>query len=237
MKRLLNFLLISISFFAMHSSWANVSAQDISSSVEAFIKSTHLTKLQHQYPSGRFNVSINRVDPRLQLADCASPLQHTFHGAGKGYGHLTVKVRCEDETPWTIYVGVTVDIYTPVVVSTQPLRRGQVIESHMVALQQMSLNGLGAFFYQDLDKVIGKQVTHSMSGRRVVRSSMLESPLAIKRGDRVIIVAQSDTIAVKMDGTALSNGQKGEQIKVRNNRSKRIIKGRVLSKGEVAVLL
>jgi flagella basal body P-ring formation protein FlgA len=229
--------MISVSILTMPSSWANVSAKDVSYGVETFVKSAHLAKLQQQYPRGRFSVSINRVDPRLQLADCSIPVQHAFHGAGKDYGHLTVRVRCADETPWTIYVGVTVDIYTPVVVTTQPLKRGQVIEPHMVALQQMSLNGLGPFFYQDLNEVMGKQVTHSMSGQRVVRSSMLESPLTIKRGDRVIIVAQSDSIAVKMDGTALNNGQKGEQIKVRNNRSKRVIKGRVLGKGEVAVLL
>lgn len=216
---------------------ASFNAEQITQHVYKFLQTEHLATLQNSYPKGEFNVTVNRVDPRLRLAECSEALQLTLHGARKDYGYLTVRVRCSGSQPWTVYVSANVDITTQVIVATRPLQRGQIIDDTMITLKRLSLNGLGQHFYQRAEDIIGKQVAHSMSGNRVIRSNMLEEALLVKRGDNVVIIAQNEALAVKMTGTALSNGQKGEQIRVKNNRSQRIVKAEVLSRGEVAVLL
>ncbi|WP_121363151.1 flagellar basal body P-ring formation chaperone FlgA, partial [Pseudomonas aeruginosa] len=54
-------------------------------------------------------------------------------------------------------------------------------------------------------------------------------------GDQVVILARTATINVKMPGEALSDGAPGQQIRVRNLRSQRIIKARVIEPGTVEV--
>ncbi|NEP50997.1 MAG: flagellar basal body P-ring formation protein FlgA, partial [Moorea sp. SIO3C2] len=51
----------------------------------------------------------------------------------------------------------------------------------------------------------------------------LEQPLLIKRGDSVVVTARTGTLTVKMPGTALMDGHRGEQISVRNKQSNRVV--------------
>lgn len=237
MKRLLSGLLLTTCSVVIAPAMSQVTADIISANVEQFLQSQHLPTLQNRYPNGDFVMTVGRVDPRLLLPACATPLQFKLHGSRRDYGNLTVRARCDGDKPWTIYVSAAVEVQTAVVVSTRPLQRGEVIDRSMIELQRRSLNGLGQYFFEDPADVLGKQIAHSTSGQRVIRGNMLNEAMAIKRGDKVTIVARSEALAVKMNGTALSDGQKGEQIRVRNNRSQRIIKAEVLGSGEVAVLL
>jgi len=237
MKSLLSLTLIAITSLFTSSASATIGAEVISKNVQQFLQTHHLPTLQTRYPDGEYNISVGKIDPRLSLTECSEPMQFKLHGARKDYGYLTVKVRCPSSQSWTIYVSANVDVKTRVVVAARPLQRGEIIARDMVERQFRSLTGLGQQFYQDISDVLGKQVKQSTSSQNIIRVNMLSEALAVKRGDKVTIVARSDSLAVKMNGTALSNGQKGEQIRVRNNRSKRVIRAEVLGNGEVAVLL
>jgi len=52
-----------------------------------------------------------------------------------------------------------------------------------------------------------------------------------------VISAGNSTIQVKMPGEALSAGSVGEQIRVRNLNSKRVVKARVTGPGQVEVAM
>jgi flagella basal body P-ring formation protein FlgA len=60
---------------------------------------------------------------------------------------------------------------------------------------------------------------------------------AIRKGDQVVITARSGTVSVRMPGEALSDGVIGKQISVRNQRSNRVIRARVVGPGQVEVAL
>ncbi|MCY1454933.1 flagella basal body P-ring formation protein FlgA [compost metagenome] len=57
----------------------------------------------------------------------------------------------------------------------------------------------------------------------------------VSKGDQVVISAMSPAINVRMPGEALSNGAPGEQIRVRNLSSGRVVKARVKGPGQVQV--
>lgn len=59
----------------------------------------------------------------------------------------------------------------------------------------------------------------------------------VHKGDQVVISAGSSTIQVKMPGEALSAGAIGDQIRVRNLNSKRVVKARVTGPGQVEVAM
>ncbi len=60
-------------------------------------------------------------------------------------------------------------------------------------------------------------------------------PILIKRGDAVTITAEGDGLSVKMPGVAMSDGRRGEQIRIKNNNSAKIVDAQVTEPGEVAV--
>ena len=62
-------------------------------------------------------------------------------------------------------------------------------------------------------------------------------PIAIKRGDTVIVEAQTGTIMVSTQAVALANGRIGEQINVRNLQSERIVRIEIMGPGRGRVIL
>ena len=59
----------------------------------------------------------------------------------------------------------------------------------------------------------------------------------MRKGDQVVIRAKTNAINVFMPGEALSDGVPGEQIRVRNLRSQRIVRARVVEPGTAEVSL
>ena len=86
-----------------------------------------------------------------------------------------------------------------------------------------------------LDLAIGKQLRRPLSAGRPISPDQLSTAQAILKGDEVLIEALTGLLSVKSTGIALSNGGIGEQINVRNSRSDKIIRARVVGPGKVRV--
>jgi flagella basal body P-ring formation protein FlgA len=61
----------------------------------------------------------------------------------------------------------------------------------------------------------------------------VESQKLVKRGQQVVLLAQTSSIIVKMSGKAMADGAAGEKIKVKNLSSDRVIEGIVTENGSV----
>ncbi len=69
----------------------------------------------------------------------------------------------------------------------------------------------------------------------VINPNLLEQDETIKRGDRGVITAANSRVAVRMPGEALESGSIGSQIRVRNTRSERVVRARIIGPGQVEV--
>lgn len=208
---------------------------DIEAEVQRFLHSEHLPALREQLGDGDYRATVGKLDPRLRLADC-STLQSEVHGQKNDYGRLSVKVRCSEGANWSLYVNAEINVFINVAVSTHPLRRGQRVTNGDITFSQQDISQLRDNFYTDAEQVVGLELTRSIGANQVLRSSQLKPPLAVKRGDKVLITAENNKITIKMNGIALSNGEIGQQIRVRNSSSDRIIRARVTAPGEVSVI-
>lgn len=72
---------------------------------------------------------------------------------------------------------------------------------------------------------------------QILTPAHVEMAEVVRKGDQVVISAGNSTIQVKMPGEALSAGAVGEQIRVRNLNSKRVVKARVTGPGQVEVAM
>ncbi len=176
-----------------------------------------------------YSVTTDRLDSRLRLSQCEHPLTAWFPGQGRRTGNVTVGVRCTGAKPWSLYVPVKVHFYDDVFVTRRPLQRGTVIQLEDIELQRKNLSFYSADYFTSADEIIGKQLVHSMQIGMIVGKRNLKTPVIIKRGQQVTLMAQADTYEVRMAGEAMMDGSVGQRIKVKNTRSQRIIEGVVKS--------
>lgn len=186
---------------------------------------------------GRTEIQVNTLDPRLRLALCDTQLTTTLESPAQPMGRVTVKVRCDGSSPWTVFVPAQVHLYRNVVVTTRPLQRGTVLDANSVGLKERDVGQLNQAYFTELDQAFGQKLSRGVVMDQVVSAAQLELMETIHKGDSVVISAQGSGLSVRMPGEALSNGGMGEQIRVRNQNSNRVIKARVIGPGQVEVAM
>ena len=186
--------------------------------------------------SKRVAYEISRIDSRLRLASCSRPLQVDFQGR-QLIGRVSARVECLRPSPWAVHIPVDIRVYKKIVSTKAPLPRGHTLTMADLQLIEKDISLLrGGYFttYADLD---GKQLRRSLSMNGVITPQMVINPMAVKRGDEVMILAQKGMLTVRSPGIALIDGRVGQQIRVRNTASKRVIKAEIIKKGLVKILI
>jgi flagellar basal body P-ring formation protein FlgA len=204
---------------------------------ESFLELSVADYLQRSEIQARHEVQINRLDPRLRLPLCDQELTVTLESPSQPIGRVTLRVRCEGASPWTVFVPGQVRLYREVVIVGRPLKRESVLSEADLSLVERDVGLLNQGYLTDLEQALGKKLTRTVLSDQVLSPAHLELAEVIRKGDQVVISARSGTIQVRMPGEALSNGTLGQQIQVRNLGSRRVVKARVVGPGQVEVAM
>ncbi|WP_124379163.1 flagellar basal body P-ring formation chaperone FlgA [Pseudomonas synxantha] len=216
----------------------NVTLPDVLIGVtQGFLEFTVEDYLATTETPGRYEIQVNQLDPRLRMPMCDRELTATLESPSQPIGRVTVKVRCEGASPWTVFVPAQVKLFRDVVVVARPLKRTGIISFEDVALRERDISQINQGYLTSLDQAIGQRLTRPMVTDQVITLIHLEQAEVIRKGDQVVISASSGGLNVRMPGEALSNGGMSEQIRVKNLNSNRVIKARVTAPGQVEVAL
>jgi len=206
---------------------------DLQKGVEQFL-SAH-------YPLGEqrhsVKIAVNKFNQHLHLSKCDKPLTHKLLNPRQQGGQITVQTICDGAKPWSIYVPAKVDILQLVAVAKQDLLRGTQLTENQLELQPRTISAHTQAYASNISMLIGKQLKQTLRKGDTIRLRSLINPTVIKRGDFVSVEASSGVIHVVTRGTALSAGRVGEQIKIKNNTTNRVIKAKIIASGTVAVIL
>jgi flagella basal body P-ring formation protein FlgA len=93
---------------------------------------------------------------------------------------------------------------------------------------------LAAGVINDIEQVVGKTLTASMTPGQAVRAESLRAPMLIKSGQTVKLIAQGGTFQVSAEGKALGNATLGQVVSVRTASGK-VVSGVVKADGAVEV--
>jgi len=171
---------------------------------------------------GQVVVSLGTVDPRVNLPACPA-LEPFVPAGGRLWGHASVGVRCNSQTPWTLYVPVNIKVIANVVHAARPLAQGQSVGTTDVALQKADLAQLPAGILTELSQAVGKTLVTSLMSGQPLRQDLLRSPPVIQQGQSVQLQAQGRGFSVSSEGKALASAAEGQVVQVR------IQSGRVIS--------
>jgi flagellar basal body P-ring formation protein FlgA len=213
--------------FAAH---ANVQSLDaIQSAAEQFVRSSLPEN------SSKHFVTASKLDSRLRLDDCASPLEAFSQGTALTSGRSTIGVRCPAANPWTIYVTVTVEVETSVLVLRRPLARRARVELADVEPQVRRLPGSASVFVNDTATLQGHRLKRSLPVGTALTVDMLQPDVLVRRGQQVTLIAANDTVQIRAQGEALTEGALSDRVRVKNVSSLKVVEGVVESDGNVRV--
>ncbi len=204
---------------------------------QGFLEFTVEDYLATSQTEGRYEIEVKQLDPRLRMPMCDKELTASLESPATPLGRVTVKVRCEGASPWTVFVPAQVRLFRDIVTTTRPLRRTGIVEPQDVTLRERDISLISQGYLTSVDQAIGQKLTRPMVADQVMTLVHMEQAEVISKGDQVVITARSGTLSVRMPGEALSNGGLREQIRVKNLNSQRVIKAQVIAPGQVEVAM
>jgi flagella basal body P-ring formation protein FlgA len=134
-----------------------------------------------------------------------------------------------------VWATATIEIRGPVVVTRKPLGRYKPITEDDIELQTMDLSDLSGDVITDPAVVLGKRMRRAVGAQIPLRADLIELPPLVKRGDLVMIVAESNGLKITTLGEVKKKGRLGERIPVANMDSKKILHARVIDANTVQV--
>lgn len=188
-----------------------------------------------QSADAEVSIEVNALDQRLRLEQCKQPLHTWLPPNARDVGRVTVGVRCKGDKPWSLYLPARVRIFDQVVVAANELPRGEPIAASALKLERRDLSRLQRGYYLDIAEVSGKVAGRRIRRNKAISPSQVKTPMAVRRGATVSILAHFSGIEARMKGKALTPGGVGDKIRVENLSSGRELEARIVSAGTVKV--
>lgn len=206
----------------------NHSIQAIQQQVDAYLRAS-------LEPGADYRINISPIDPHLQLPACAEALKLTSPSGMVKPGLNTVAIRCPGETGWSIYSTASIKAFMEVLVASKPIQRNEAIRAEHLTLEKRDVGVLQQGFMVDQEAVLNKQAVRNIAAGSVLSRSQFTDLTLVKRGQQVSIQSGRQGFLISAPGIAMMDGAKGQQIRVKNAGSQRIVQAVVVEPGVVGV--
>ncbi len=151
-----------------------------------------------------------------------------------GSRRMTLLTRVDGSVVSNLSMRVELEALAEVVVAAEPLRRGVIVQQDDVKLSYLDISRIEEPFFS-LKDVVGQQLKRSLRLGTPIEQPQVEYPPVVKKGEKVIIVAQARGLQLTAAGEARQDGRGGEMIRVRNSSTRKEVLCRVVAPGQVTV--
>lgn len=175
------------------------------------------------------------IDNRLLPSQCSSPIHVELASEREISRNNTIKVSCDTPDlsyPWQIFMSVRVDILFPVVVASETLAPGELINPTQLEIRYVDQNSLRGMQFNDVNQLSGVRVKRRVAKNYPIFANNL---CFVCKNDAVSIYVRSNNFVLKTLGEALQDGNIGDQIRVKNSSSNKELDAIVTAIGEVEV--
>lgn len=209
---------------------AELPADNIFSRVEQLARE----QLAHQAASAgllepQFQVTV--VKSTRPVPACAAPVALETADSRSAQRMRFVAV-CPGSNGWRYEMLARGTITAQVAVTSAPVTANTPLQAGDVTLARRDVTMVPDSI-ASLPGAVGLSSRRSLRAGEVLRQSQLASPVLIKRGSAVNIVARKEQVEVSTAGEAMDPGALGEVIRVRNATSGTVIRARVVDAGVV----
>jgi flagellar basal body P-ring formation protein FlgA len=199
------------------------SAAAIRAAIEAAVKP--------RLGTGGATVAIGTIDSRLHLPLCGQ-LEVSLDGTSGAA--MTAKVDCPSPG-WIIYVPVQVHAWVDAVVAAANLAPHTTLTTALLTRRQVDLFAADGAPITDAAEVEGKVLRAGVIAGAPIVASLLENPVVIHTGQRVLLTLTDGAMVIRDSVIALEDGRIGDTITMRNPESQKIIQATVAGDGTAEI--
>lgn len=120
-------------------------------------------------------------------------------------------------------------------VASRPLVKGAMVTANDVHLVKMNGTAVSRDSVENLGDIVGRNLTKDIGQGEMFKAAAVVVPPVIAAGTRVTIVFRQNRLELTASGIALENGGLGQEIRVRNESSKKVLVAKVVEPGLVMV--
>ncbi|MBN8549593.1 MAG: flagellar basal body P-ring formation protein FlgA [Deltaproteobacteria bacterium] len=152
-----------------------------------------------------------------------------------GIRPFAITVSPQGEMPTRFEVQASVDEWNMMPVANRTVPRGSLIQADDVVMARVNLASVPSDALHHDREVIGLAANRDIPFGEVFRKDKLAVPPLITAGAKVTMMYRNGLFEASASGIALESGVRGQEIKVRNDSSKKVISAVILEEGLVGV--
>jgi len=176
-------------------------------------------------------VEVGTIDARLRLPACSNidvDLPPTNSAM------MTAKVTCQ--TPnWTLYVPVRLHAWVEAVVAGTNLAPNTTLSSAQLTRGRADAFAGSGGLITDPRQVEGKILRVGVMAGAPILSPLLDLPIAVHRGQKVMLTLNDPEMTIKTTATAMDDGRVGDTITVQNADSQKTLRATIARDGGVEI--
>lgn len=208
-----------------------ISAADLEMMVRAYVTANP--------PFTGADMSITSVripgDVMLPTGDIQHEIQYLPQSQASGTLPVNIFFSIDGNPVKRLMVTVNIMLMKDVPVTRRPIARYQMIQAEDLMMQTMDVADLPANAVFAFEDIKGQRARRTIGSRTVLRKDQLEFPPAVKKGDRVLIVAESGGLRITTAGEVKNPGKVGDRVRVENLDSNKTLFARVIDARTVQV--
>lgn len=182
-------------------------------------------------------VSVDYTGKDISLPEGELSMEYQLAGKKRPIGRvpLSLILRVDGEMNRKVWLNASVNVFFDVVQTTHPVPRNRVLKPGDVEIVRvMSSRPLRNIIY-DPNEVIGQKTLRDIDHGQNISPYMVKRVPLVKRGDRVLIVAEGGRIRITAPGVIKEPGFKDTIVQVENQQTKKIIYGTVVDAKTIKV--
>jgi flagella basal body P-ring formation protein FlgA len=176
-------------------------------------------------------VEVGTIDSRLRFPSCANI---NVELPPNNAAMMTAKVYCQ-EPSWTLYVPVRVHAWVNALVASANLPPNTKLTAAQVTQGRADAFAGDAGLITDPRQVEGKILRVGLVAGAPILSPLLDLPIAVRRGQKVMLTLNDAEMTIKTTATALEDGRVGDSISVENQQSQKTLRATVARDGGVEI--
>ncbi len=156
-------------------------------------------------------------------------------GATRGKLPVRISVLMDDNVAARFLATAVVDDWKSIPILNSRMERGMLVNPSDIQMIRTNLADLPPDIATSVSEISGKRLKKTVNYGEPLRRSDIDIPPVIEKGKIIKMRFQSGNFSAVASGVAMQSGQTDDLIEVRNDRSNKVVKGKVISPDEVLI--
>lgn len=172
---------------------------------------------------GRVAIEFGALDPQARPAPCAR-VEPFLPAGARPWGRTSLGLRCSDGTAWSVFLPVTVRVFSRALVAGRSLPAGHALTEEDYRTEEIDLTQQPAGLLQEAGFAVNKVLSRPLAAGQPLRREYFRARPLVTPGDPVRLVYEGAGFSVSTDAKALGSATDGEPVRVQTE-SGRVVTG------------